>query len=57
MKKTLDEQLFEQIMKAPRIVRKTAFEARLEDTPLFGGQRYEKQESWPPTSASRDKWP
>ena len=31
MKKTVDEQLFEQIMKAPRAVRKAAFEARFDD--------------------------
>lgn len=31
MKKTTEEQLFEQIMKAPRAVRKAAFEARFDD--------------------------
>lgn len=31
MKKTLEEQLFEQIIKAPRAVRKAAFEARFDD--------------------------
>ena len=31
MKKTVEEQLFEQIMKAPHAVRRAAFEARFED--------------------------
>ena len=31
MKKTVEEQLFEQIMKAPHAVRRAAFEARIED--------------------------
>ena len=36
MKKTVDELLFEQIMKAPRAVRKAAFEATLEDAEKKG---------------------